>query len=195
MKDAPALYIHKTDVGGKELPGAVLSVLDSDGNRIQQWTSTSQPKQLPVTGPDDTLPGGIMLSDETTERVYILHEDAAPAGYRLAQDIQFKVLRTPENKLTVYYRADPNDSKRGSEKKSQSVMFNPSHSFLIVVMEICLRDGSIIRFRPLMMLFTVDWVTPLMLQSLLMEISRSLHNSKIRSLTASPMFMGITSLH
>ena len=44
-------------------------------------------------------------------------------------------------------------------------------------------------------LFTVDWVTPLMLQSLLIEISRSLHNSKMRSLTASPMFMGITSLH
>ena len=109
MKDAPALYIHKTDVGGKELPGAVLSVLDSDGNRIQQWTSTSQPKQLPVTGPDDTLSGGIMLSDETTERVYTLHEDAAPAGYQLAQDIQFKVLRTPENKLTVYYRANPNE--------------------------------------------------------------------------------------
>lgn len=109
MKDAPALYIHKTDVGGKELLGAVLSVLDSDGNRIQQWTSTSQPKQLPVTGPDDTLSGGIMLSDETTERVYTLHEDAAPAGYQLAQDIQFKVLRTPENKLTVYYRANPNE--------------------------------------------------------------------------------------
>ena len=112
MKDAPVLYIHKTDVGGKELPGAVLSVLDSDGNMIQQWTSASQPKQLSVTGPDDTLPDGIVLSDETTERVYTLHEDAAPAGYQLAQNIQFKVLRTPESKLTVYYRANPNEPWR-----------------------------------------------------------------------------------
>lgn len=109
MKDAPALYIHKTDVGGKELPGATLSIRDETGASIATWTSASQPKQLSVTGPDDTLPDGIMLSDETTERVYTLHEDAAPAGYRLAQDIQFKVLRTPENKLTVYYRANPNE--------------------------------------------------------------------------------------
>lgn len=109
MKDAPVLYIHKTDVGSKELPGATLSICDETGTCIVTWTSTSQPKQLPVTGPDDTLPGGIVLSDETTERVYILHEDTAPAGYRLAQDIQFKVLRTPEKKLTVYYRANPNE--------------------------------------------------------------------------------------
>lgn len=73
-------------------------------------------------------------------------------------------------------------------KKSSIVIPRPSQSFLIV-------ETVALRFRPLMMLFTVDWVTPLMLQSLLMEISRSLHNSKIRSLTASPMFMGITSLH
>ena len=89
-----------------------MSIRDETGTCIVTWTSTSQPKQLPVTGPDDTLPGGIMLSDETTEQVYTLHEDAAPAGYRLAQDIQFKVLRTPENKLTVYYRADPNEQWR-----------------------------------------------------------------------------------
>ena len=37
--------------------------------------------------------------------------------------------------------------------------------------------------------------TPLMLQSLLMEILRSLHSSKMRSFTASPTFMGITSFH
>ena len=140
MKDAPALYIHKTDVGGKELPGAVLSVLDSDGNRIQQWTSTSQPKQLPVTGPDDTLSGGIMLSDETTERVYTLHEDAAPAGYQLAQDIQFKVLRTTENKLTVYYRANPNEPSDDSWLWGEYVYEMPDQ-FDRAVTEIMARKG------------------------------------------------------
>ena len=122
MKDAPALYIHKTDVGGKELPGATLSIRDETGSRIVTWTSSSQPKQLPVTGPDDTLPGGIVLSDETIERVYTLHEDAATAGYRLAQDIQFKVLRTPENKLTVYCRANPNEQWRFADSSHRTMV-------------------------------------------------------------------------
>ena len=39
-----------------------------------------------------------------------------------------------------------------------------------------------LRLRPLMILFTVDWVTPLREHSLLMEIFRSRHNAKIRSL-------------
>ena len=60
-----------------------------------------------------------------------------------------------------------------------------------------LLDGEIVvlRLRPLTILFTVDWVTPLILLKRLMEISRSRHSSRIRSLTASPIFMGTTSLH
>lgn len=72
-------------------------------------------------------------------------------------------------------------------KKSSMVMPNPSQSFLMV-------ETVALLLRPLMILLTVDWVTPLMLLSLLTEISCSRHSSKIRSLTASPMFMGITSL-
>ena len=55
-------------------------------------------------------------------------------------------------------------------------------------------DTVALLFRPLMILLTVDYVTPLILHSLFMEISCSLHSSKIRPFTASPMFMdGITS--
>ena len=54
--------------------------------------------------------------------------------------------------------------------------------------------GIALLFLPLMILFTVDCVTPLILHSLFTEILRSSHNSRILARTAWPMFMGITSL-
>ena len=92
MKDAPSFMIHKTDVGVKELAGAEL-VLSYDGQVVDRWTTDGTPHEVPVTGPDDTLPGAVILSDAETERVYTLHEDAAPDGYQLSADIQFKVER------------------------------------------------------------------------------------------------------
>lgn len=102
MKDAPPFMIHKTDVGGKELAGAEL-VLSYDGQVVDRWTTDGTPHEVPVTGPDDTLPGAVVLSDAETERVYTLHEDAAPNGYQLAADIQFKVERRDDG-YAVYYR-------------------------------------------------------------------------------------------
>ena len=102
MKDAPSFMIHKTDVGGKELAGAEL-VLSYDGQVVDRWTTDGTPHEVPVTGPDDTLPGAVILSDAETERVYTLHEDAAPAGYQLSADIQFKVERR-DGGYAVYSR-------------------------------------------------------------------------------------------
>ena len=102
MKDAPSFMIHKTDVGGKELAGAEL-VLSYDGQVVDRWTTDGTPHEVPVTGPDDTLPGAVILSDAETERVYTLHEDAAPAGYKLSDDIQFKVERR-DGGYAVYSR-------------------------------------------------------------------------------------------
>ena len=90
MKDAPSFMIHKTDVGGKELAGAEL-VLSHDGQLVDRWTTDGTPHEVPVTGPDDALPGAVVLSDAETERVYTLHEDAAPVGFELSADIQLKV--------------------------------------------------------------------------------------------------------
>ena len=101
MKDAPSFMIHKTDVGGKELEGAEL-VLSHDGQLVDRWTTDGTPHEVPVTGPDDTLPGAVILSDAETERVYTLHEDAAPAGYQLSADIQFKVERRDDGGYAVY---------------------------------------------------------------------------------------------
>ena len=102
MKDAPSFMIHKTDVGGKELEGAEL-VLSHDGQLVDRWTTDGTPHEVPVTGPDDALPGAVVLSDAETEQVYTLHEDAAPNGYQLAADIQFKVERRDDG-YAVYYR-------------------------------------------------------------------------------------------
>lgn len=77
----------------------------------------------------------------------------------------------------VYFISCSKSRKSSESKKFSMVIPSPSHSFLTV-------DIVVLLFRPLTMLFSVDWVTPLIELSLLMEISRSRHNSKIRSLTA-----------
>lgn len=66
--------ISKTNVGGTEIEGAKLKVTDKDGNVVQEWTSTTTEKSFTVQ------PG-----------TYVLHEVAAPNGYEIANDIEFKV--------------------------------------------------------------------------------------------------------
>lgn len=62
---------------------------------------------------------------------------------------------------------------------------SPSHSFLIVEIVVLL-------LRLLMMLLTVDWVTPLLIHRALIEISCSWQSCRIRCLTASPIVMAYT---
>ena len=100
------LTIHKTDVGGKELPGAELTVTTLDGEIIDSWVSGETPHTLPIQEPDaEAQEGTLRYSDEDNEFVYTLHEDAAPDGYLVASDIQFKVERDEDGRITVYTRA------------------------------------------------------------------------------------------
>ena len=81
------LTIHKTDVGGKELPGAELTVTTLDGEIIDSWVSGETPHTLPIQEPDaEAQEGTLRYSDEDNEFVYTLHEDAAPDGYLVASD-------------------------------------------------------------------------------------------------------------
>jgi len=64
---------------------------------------------------------------------------------------------------------------------------SPSQSFLTV-------ETVALLFLPLMMLFTVDWVTPLMVQSLFMERCRCSQSSRIRALTAPPIVIVILTI-
>ncbi len=62
---------------GSLLPGAVLQLLDKDGTVIDEWTTTNEVHCLEA----------ILVAGET----YILHEVSAPAGYLVAEDIEFTV--------------------------------------------------------------------------------------------------------
>ena len=105
------LTIHKTDVGGKELPGAELTVTTLEGKPVDSWVSEEMPHTLPIVEPDaGEQDGAIHYSDEDNEFVYILHEDAAPDGYLVASDIQFKVERDAEGHIVVFTRATAADS-------------------------------------------------------------------------------------
>ncbi len=76
------IEISKKSVGGDELEGAKLTVTDKDGNVVDTWTSEKESHRI-------TVPMG----------EYKLHEDAAPAGYDVTNDITFVV--DENGKVTV----------------------------------------------------------------------------------------------
>lgn len=82
--------------------------------------------------------------------------------------------------IEIYFISCSKSSKSGESKKSFTVISNPSQIFLIVEIVVLL-------LRPPVMLLRVDWVIPHIVDSLLTVIFRSLHNSNIRSFTASPI--------
>ena len=91
MQDAPVLDIDKTDIAGNLLPGATLTIRDANDEVVDTWTTDYKTHSVPVS--DDH----IKLSDEETEYIYTLTEDAAPAGFEIAESVQFKVQQADEN--------------------------------------------------------------------------------------------------
>ena len=81
MKDRPThVSVRKTDITGeKEVPGALLQVLDSKGNVIEEWISEEKPHEI--------------VGKLTAGDTYILHEEYAPDGYGYAADVVFTVSR------------------------------------------------------------------------------------------------------
>ena len=75
--------VSKKTLGGEEISGAALSLKDnSTGNVVESWTSNGVEHK-------------VVLSEGT----YTLHEDSAPAGYAVANDITFTV--DAEGKVSV----------------------------------------------------------------------------------------------
>ena len=84
--------IHKVDEAGRYLNGALLQILDAEGNLVMEWESKREP--MTITG----LPHGD----------YILHEVQAPKGYLLAEDVKFAVTDNPEDlNVTLVDEFDP----------------------------------------------------------------------------------------
>lgn len=81
MQDKQVI-ISKTTVSGDEVTGALMQIKDEDGNIIDEWTSE----------------GKVHYATGLVEgKKYILHEDLAPTGLNLANDIEFEVSYTKEN--------------------------------------------------------------------------------------------------
>ena len=82
MKDTPIIVeVSKTDITtGKELPGATLEIIDSDGEVYASWKTDGKPYRL------EAVPAG----------KYTLRETAAPYGYLIANEVDFTVEETGE---------------------------------------------------------------------------------------------------
>ena len=82
MKDTPIIVeVSKTDITtGKELTGATLEVIDSDGEVYASWKTDGKPYRL------EAIPAG----------KYTLCETAAPYGYLIANEVEFTVEETGE---------------------------------------------------------------------------------------------------
>ena len=91
MQDAPVLDIDKTDIAGNLLPGATLTIRDAGGEVIDTWVTDYKTHRVPIS--DDFL----KLSDGNKEYIYTLTEDAAPAGFEIAESVQFKVQQADKN--------------------------------------------------------------------------------------------------
>lgn len=83
--DVTKVEISKTDIVGNELPGAKLTILNENGEVVESWTSTEESHYI------EMLPIGR----------YTLHEEAAPEGYLVAEDIEFEVKDTGEIQKVV----------------------------------------------------------------------------------------------
>ena len=94
------MWVSKRDLtNDKELPGATLTIKDSDGNVVESWVSTDTPHRVT----------GLHLGD-----AYTLTETRPADGYALADDITFRLLqKVDENgsnlqEAEVYYLTTKN---------------------------------------------------------------------------------------
>ena len=104
--DVTKVEISKTDIAGKELPGAKLTILDENGEVVEIWTSTEEPHYI------EMLPIG----------KYTLHEESAPEGYLIAEDVEFEVKDTGEiQKVVMKDEAEPEETPETPETPTTTV--------------------------------------------------------------------------
>ena len=111
MQDAPVLDIDKTDIAGNLLPGATLTIRDAGGEVIDTWVTDYKTHRVPIS--DDSL----KLSDDSKEYIYTLTEDAAPAGFKIANSVQFK-LETVDDGISLFVRENADAKWTRADKRS-----------------------------------------------------------------------------
>lgn len=82
VEETPIIVeVSKTDITtGKELKGARLEIVDSDGETVASWITDRKPHRI------EAIPAG----------EYTLKETAAPKGYRIANTVKFTVKESGE---------------------------------------------------------------------------------------------------
>ena len=110
MQDAPVLDIDKTDIAGNLLPGATLTIRDADGEAIDTWVTDYKTHRIPIS---DEF---IKLSDGNKEYIYALTEDAAPAGFKIANSVQFK-LETVDDGISLFVRENADAKWTRADKR------------------------------------------------------------------------------
>ena len=110
MQDAPVLDVDKTDIAGNLLPGATLTIRDADGEVIDTWVTDYKTHRVPVS--DDSL----KLSDDSKEYIYTLTEDAAPAGFEIAESVQFK-LESVDDVISLFVRENADAEWTRADKR------------------------------------------------------------------------------
>ena len=102
IDDVTKVTISKFDItGAKELSGAVLRIIDADGNTVDEWVSDGKPHEI--------------KGKLTAGAGYKLREVTAPAGYILANDIPFTV--NADGSVTKIEMRDDTTKLRISKKK------------------------------------------------------------------------------
>lgn len=115
----------KTDITGeKELPGAKLSVIDSEGKIVESWISEAGKSHV-----IERLPVG----------KYTLREESAHYGYKVAVDVTFEITETSEIQKVIM--KDEQAVGRIIINKTDSVTGSPIEG---VVFEIRDKDGKVL---------------------------------------------------
>lgn len=81
MKDKQ-VFVSKTTVGGEEVTGAHMQIIDENGNVVDEWYSEGK----------SHIANGLEEG-----KTYTLHEDLSPLGFNLANDVEFEVSYEKEN--------------------------------------------------------------------------------------------------
>ena len=110
MQDAPVLDIDKTDIAGNLLPGATLTIRDVDSEVIDTWVTDYKTHRVPIS--NDFL----KLSGKVKEYIYTLTEDAAPAGFEIANSVQFK-LESVDDVISLFVRENADAEWTRADKR------------------------------------------------------------------------------
>ena len=79
-----SISINKVDQNSKQVIGAKLEIKDTEGNVLDTWTTD----------------GTTHVFDKVeVDKEYVLHEASAPNGYKLAEDMKFKVAMGENDKV------------------------------------------------------------------------------------------------